>query len=132
MCHIMSVLEALQKKKSITNKDVVALAEAQAQDTMQHKKEHAEMVGRMAKLEADVAVMKEDISTIKGNIQVIMEYIKSPADKERMDGQKWNLLVSITKHKVAWIILTVVLLSFALAGDRMVGVVIDIIKRLIA
>lgn len=132
MCQVTMVLETLRKKRSISNKDIVAVAEAMGADTLKSKEERAEMVGRMAKLEADVAVMKEDISTIKGNIQVIMEYIKSPADKERMDGQKWNLLVSITKHKTAWIILAVVLLSFALAGDRMAGVVIDIIKRLIA
>lgn len=132
MCHITSVLETLRKKRTISNKDIVALGEAQALDTMEHKKEHAEMVGRMAKLESDVATMKEDISTIKGNIQVIMEYIKSPADKERLDGQKWNLITSIIKHKSAWIILTVVLLSFALAGDRFVKVITDIIAKLVA
>ena len=132
MCHITSVLETLRKKRTISNKDIVALGEAQALDTMEHKKEHAEMVGRMAKLESDVAVMKEDISVIKGNIQVIMEYIKSPADKERMDGQKWNLLTSIARHKSAWVILAVVLIAFALSGDRLVKIIADIIAKLIA
>ena len=56
-----------------------------------------------------------------------MEYIKSPADKERMDGQKWNLLVSITKHKAAWVILILCAISFALAGEKLVS----ILERLI-
>ena len=132
MCHVTTVLEAMRKKRTITNKDILALAEAQGRDTRELKEERAEMVGRMAKLESDVAVMKEDISVIKGNIQVIMEYIKSPADKERLDGQKWNLLTSIARHKSAWVILAVVLIAFALSGDRLVRIIADIIAKLIA
>ena len=132
MCHIITVLETLRKKRSITNKDVVALAEAQAKDTMQHKKEHDEMVGRMAKLEEDMAVMKTDIAVIKSDVALIVARINSPVEAEREAGQKWNLLVSITKHKAAWVILALVLLSFSFAGDKMAGVVTDIIKRIIA
>lgn len=132
MCHIITVLETLRKKRSITNKDVVALAEAQAKDTMQHRKEHDEMVGRMAKLEEDMAVMKTDIAVIKSDVALIVARINSPVEAEREAGQKWNLLVSITKHKAAWVILALVLLSFSFAGDKMAGVVTDIIKRIIA
>lgn len=138
MCHITSVLETLRKKRTITNKDIVALGEAQAADTMEHKREHKEMVERMTKLESDVAMIKE--SQIKqekvqiehgAKLDLIIQRLNSPVEEEREAGQKWNLLVSITKHKAAWVILALVLLAFALAGDRMASVVGDIIRKLI-
>lgn len=118
MCHIVAVLETLRKKRTISNKDIVALGEAQAADTMEHKKEHREMVERMTKLESDVSAMKDDISTIKGNIQVIMEYIKSPVDSERLQGAYWKGLVSIIKSPKTWILILVFLAIVGLAGDK--------------
>lgn len=118
MCHIVAVLETLRKKRTISNKDIVALGEAQAADTMEHKREHREMVERMTKLESDVSTMKDDISTIKGNIQVIMEYIKSPVDSERLQGAYWKGLVSIIKSPKTWILILVFLAIVGLAGDK--------------
>lgn len=118
MCHIVAVLETLRKKRTISNKDIVALGEAQAADTMEHKREHREMVERMTKLESDVSAMKDDISTIKGNIQVIMEYIKSPVDSERLQGAYWKGLVSIIKSPKTWILILVFLAIVGLAGDK--------------
>lgn len=118
MCHITSVLETLRKKRTISNKDIVALGEAQAADTMEHKREHREMVERMTKLESDVSAMKDDISTIKGNIQVIMEYIKSPVDSERLQGAYWKGFVSIVKSPKTWVLILVFLAIVGLAGDK--------------
>lgn len=132
MCHIATVLETLRKKRSIANKDIVAIAEAQMKDTLQHKKEHEEMVGRMAKLEEDMSSMKTDIAVIKSDVALIVQRLNSPVEAEREAGQKWNLLVSIAKHKAAWIILALVLLAFAFAGDKMASIMADIIKRIIA
>lgn len=132
MCHIATVLETLRKKRSIANRDIVAIAEAQMKDTLQHKKEHEEMVGRMAKLEEDMSAMKTDIAVIKSDVALIVQRLNSPVEAEREAGQKWNLLVSIARHKAAWIILALVLLAFAFAGDKMAGIIADIIKRIIA
>lgn len=132
MCHIATVLETLRKKRSIANRDIVAIAEAQMKDTLQHKKEHEEMVGRMAKLEEDMSSMKTDIAVIKSDVALIVQRLNSPVEAEREAGQKWNLLVSIAKHKAAWIILALVLLAFAFAGDKMASIMADIIKRIIA
>lgn len=132
MCHIATVLETLRKKRSIANRDIVAIAEAQMKDTLQHKKEHEEMVGRMAKLEEDMSAMKTDIAVIKSDVALIVQRLNSPVEAEREAGQKWNLLVSIARHKAAWIILALVLLAFAFAGDKMASIIADIIKRIIA
>lgn len=131
MCHVTTVLENLRKRRTITNKDVIAVAEAMSSDTLESKKERAEMVGRMAKLESDVSDIKTDIAVIKSNIDLIIARLNSPVEEEREAGQKWNLLMSITKHKAAWIILALVLVAFALAGDRMASLVGDIIRKLI-
>ena len=132
MCHIATVLETLRKKRSIANRDIVAIAEAQMKDTLQHKKEHEEMVGRMAKLEEDMASMKTDIAVIKSDVALIVQRLNSPVEAEREAGQKWNLLVSITKHKVAWVILALVVVAFSFAGDRMANLVGDIIRAIIS
>ena len=131
MCHITTVLETLKNKRTITNRDVLAIAEAQARDTIDQKKERNEMVGRMAKLEEDMATMKTDIAVIKSDVALVVARLNSPVEAEREAGQKWNLLVSITKHKAAWVILALVLLSFAFAGDKMAGIVTDIIRKLV-
>lgn len=102
----------------------VELAEAQAED--------------FGKVQMDIKNLKQDIADIKteqarqgGMIEAIFNRLNSPVEAEREAGQKWNLLVSITKHKAAWVILALVLFSFALAGDRMASLMGDIIRKLI-
>lgn len=131
MCKQLKVLAKIRKAGKM-NGFAVELAEAQAED--------------FGKVQMDIKNLKQDVADIKteqarqgeiqarqgGMIEAIFNRLNSPVDAEREAGQKWNLLVSITKHKAAWIILTLCVLSFALAGERLVNVFIDIIKRLIA
>lgn len=124
MCAQIEVLKKIRKKGKVNGYDV-DLAEAQAKDYMAMKH-------RLDNIESDVSAIKMEQARQGGMIEAIFNRLNSPVEAEREAGQKWNLLVSITKHKAAWIILTLCLLSFALAGERMVDVFIDIIKRLIA
>lgn len=124
MCAQIEVLKKIRKKGAVNGYDV-DLAEAQAKDYMTMKR-------RLDNIESDVSAIKMEQARQGGMIEAIFNRLNGPVDKEREAGQKWNLLVSITKHKAAWIILTVCLLSFALAGERMVDVFASIIKRLIA
>ena len=124
MCAQIEVLKKIRKKGKVNGYDV-DLAEAQAKDYMSMKQ-------RVETIESDVSSIKQTLVEHGTKLDLIIQRLNSPVEAEREAGQKWNLLVSITKHKAAWIILTLCLLSFALAGERMADVFIDIIKRLIA
>lgn len=122
MCKQATVLEKIRKAKKV-NGYGVELAEAQIEDYLAMTK--------------DIQNLKQDVSAIKktqieqGKVQaehgakldLIIARLNSPVEQERLDGQKWNLLVSITKHKVAWVILALCAISFALAGDRLAGII---------
>lgn len=123
MCRQLKVLAKIRKAGEM-NGFAVELAEAQAED--------------FGKVQMDIKNLKQDVADIKteqarqgGMIEAIFNRLNSPVEAEREAGQKWNLLVSITKHKAAWVILALVLVAFALAGDRMANLVGDIIRKLI-
>lgn len=114
MCAQMEVLKKIRKKGKVNGYDV-DLAEAQAKDYM-------EMKHRLDNIETDVSAIKTEQAVQGGKLDLIIKRLNSPVEKERLDGQKWNLLTSIAKHKSAWVILIVMLMTFALAGDRLVKI----------
>ena len=118
MCAQLDVLKKIRKAKKV-NGYGVELAEAQIEDYLAMTK--------------DIQNLKQDVSAIKetqieqGKVQaehgakldLIIARLNSPVEQERLDGQKWNLLTSIAKHKSAWVILTIFAISFALAGEKL-------------
>lgn len=114
MCAQMDVLKKIRKKGKVNGYDV-DLAEAQAKDYMDMKR-------RLDNIETDVSAIKTEQAVQGGKLDLIIKRLNSPVEKERLDGQKWNLLTSIAKHKSAWVILIVMLMAFALAGDRLVKI----------
>lgn len=123
MCAQIDVLKKIRKKGKVNGYDI-DLAEAQAKDYMSMKQ-------RLDNIESDVSAIKIEQARQGGMIEAIFNRLNSPVEQERLDGQKWNLIVSITKHKAAWVILAIVLVAFALAGDRMASLIGDIIRKLI-
>jgi hypothetical protein len=80
------------------------------------------MKQRVETIETDVSSIKQTLVEHGTKLDLIIKRLNSPVEKERIDSQKWNLLASIAKHKSAWVILIVMLISFALAGDRLVKI----------
>lgn len=115
MCAQTGVLEKIRKAGKM-NGFAVELAEAQAKDFMKVQND-------IRNLKQDVADMKTEQARQGGMIEAIFNRLNSPVEEERAAGQKWNLLVSITKHKAAWVILAVVLTAFALAGEKLAGII---------
>lgn len=114
MCAQMDVLKKIRKKGKVNGYDV-DLAEAQAKD-------YIDIKHRLDNIETDESAIKTEQAVQGGKLDLIIKRLNSPVEKERLDGQKWNLLTSITKHKSAWVILIVMLMAFALAGDRLVKI----------
>lgn len=123
MCAQIDVLKKIRKKGKVNGYDV-DLAEAQAKD-------YVTMKQRVEAIESDVSAIKNTLVEHGTKLDLIIARLNSPVEKERLDGQKWNLITSIAKHKAAWVILALVLVAFALAGDRMANLVGDIIRKLI-
>lgn len=123
MCAQIEVLKKIRKAGKM-NGYAVELAEAQVRDFMKVQED-------IRNLKTDVADIKTEQARQGGMIEAIFNRLNSPVEAEREAGQKWNLLVSITRHKAAWVILALVLFAFALAGDRMASLVGEIIRRII-
>ena len=119
MCAQLEILKKIRKKGKVNGYDV-DLAEAQAKDYMSMKH-------RLDNIETDVSAIKTDMAVVKSNVDLIVQRLNSPVEQERIDGQKWNLLTSITKNKVAWVILIIFLISIAFAGEKIVSILEKVI-----
>lgn len=115
VCAQLDVLKKIRKKGRVNGYDV-DLAEAQAKD-------YLSMKARLDNIESDVSAIKTEQARQGGMIEAIFNRLNSPVEQERLDGQKWNLLTSITKNKAAWIILIIFLIAIALAGERIVSII---------
>lgn len=115
VCAQLDVLKKIRKKGKVNGYDV-DLAEAQAKD-------YLSMKARLDNIESDVSAIKTEQARQGGMIEAIFNRLNSPVEQERLDGQKWNILTSITKNKAAWIILIIFLIAIALAGERIVSII---------
>lgn len=111
MCAQLDILKKIRKAGKM-NGFSIDLAEAQAKDFVMVKQ-------RVQAIESDVASIKATQVEHGTKLDLIIQRLNSPVEQEREAGQKWNLLVSITKHKSAWVILTIFAISFALAGEKL-------------
>ena len=115
MCQQLKILEKIREKGKVNGYDV-DLAEAQAKDYMSMKH-------RLDNIETDVNSIKEVQIQHGTKLDLIIQRLNSPVEQERLDGQKWNLVRSVTKNKAAWIILIIFLIAIALAGERIANII---------
>ena len=115
MCAQFDILKKIRKKGKVNGYDI-ELAEAQAKD-------YIAMKNRLDNIEADVASIKTEQAVQGGKLDLIIQRLNSPVEKERLDGQKWNFLTSIAKHKSAWIILIIFFISIALSGEKIARII---------
>lgn len=115
MCAQIDILKKIRKAGKM-NGFAIDLAEAQAKD-------FTLMKNRVENIENDVAAIKAVQVEHGTKLDLIIARLNSPVEAEREAGQKWNLLVSITKHKAAWVIFAIVLTAFALAGEKLAGII---------
>lgn len=115
VCAQFDVLKKIRKKGKVNGYDI-ELAEAQAKD-------YITMKTRLDNIETDVAAIKTEQAVQGGKLDLIIQRLNSPVEKERLDGQKWNILTSIAKHKSAWIILIIFFISIALSGEKIARII---------
>lgn len=115
MCAQLDILKKIRKKGKVNGYDI-DLAEAQAKD-------YLSMKARLDNIESDVSAIKTEQAVQGGKLDLIIQRLNSPVEQERLDGQKWNLLTSVAKHRSAWVILIIFLIAIALAGERIVSII---------
>lgn len=116
MCEQEKVLKKIKKIKHVTDDLIMELSEAQVHDYITLKRD-------VDSVKNDVASIKTEQAVQGGKLDLIIQRLNSPVEKERLDGQKWNLLTSIAKHKSAWIIVIIFLISIALSGEKIANII---------
>ena len=110
MCAQIDVLKKIRKKGKVNGYDV-DLAEAQAKDYMAMKT-------RLDNIETDVASIKEEQARQGGMIEAIFNRLNSPVEQERLQGAYWRALATVSKSKVFWLVVIVLVFLIAMTGNE--------------
>lgn len=122
MCKQRAVVQKIVEHNEV-NGFGVELAQAQMED-------YIAMDRKVSRIEKDVGGIKKDMSAMKveqarqgGQIDLIVQYINSPADEERKDGIIWQQIKSIAKTPMGKIFIILMLGCVALAGQRILELI---------
>lgn len=110
MCAQLDVLKKIRKKGKVNGYDV-DLAEAQAKDYMTMK-------ARLDNIESDVASIKTEQAVQGGKLDLIIQRLNSPVENERLQGAYWRALATVTKSKMFWVIVAVLIYLIAMTGSE--------------
>ena len=69
-------------------------------------------------IKKDINDTKTDIAEIKGQMAVIIKYIESPAEEERIQGAYWRALSTVTKSKIFWLVIVILIFLIAMTGNE--------------
>lgn len=122
MCKQRAVVQKIVEHNEV-NGFGVELAQAQMED-------YVAMDKKVSRIEKDVGGIKKDMSAMKveqarqgGQIDLIVQYINSPAEEERKDGIVWQQIKSIAKTPTGKILIILMLGCVALAGQRILELI---------
>lgn len=115
MCEQLKVLAKIRKAKKM-NGYSVSLAEATARDYVVMKK-------RLDTIEIDVQAIKTEQAVQGGKLDLIIQRLNSPVEKEREDGIFWSQIKNLLKTTTGKIVLLLLLGSIALAGQRILELI---------
>lgn len=122
MCKQRAVVQKIVEHNEV-NGFGVELAEAQMEDYIAMNK-------KVSRIKKDVCGIKKDMSAMKveqarqgGQIDLIVQYINSPAEEERKDGIVWQQIKSIAKTPIGKILIILMLGCIALSGQRILELI---------
>lgn len=114
MCWQLEILKKIQKKGRVNGYDV-ELAEAQAKDYMK-------MTERLTTIESKVADIDNRLAEQSGKLDLIIQRLNSPVEKEREDGIIWSEIKNGIKSWKFWAAAIFFLTCVALAGDKVLNI----------
>lgn len=111
MCEQVKVIKKIRKAKEI-NGYAIELAEAQMADyiTLKHD---------VDSVRADVSAIKTEQAVQGSKLDLIIQRLNGPVEQERKDGIIWEAVKSAVKSWKGWILIILVIMCIALAGDKL-------------
>lgn len=110
MCEQIKVLKKIRKAGKM-NGYSIELAEAQAKDYVLVK-------NRLDSIETDVSAIKTEQAVQGGKLDLIIQRLNSPVEKERAAGVAWLEMRTLLGSWKGWAIIVFFLMSVALAGEK--------------
>lgn len=110
MCEQIKVLKKIRKAGKM-NGYSIELAEAQAKDYVLVK-------NRLDSIETDVSAIKIEQAVQGGKLDLIIQRLNSPVEKERAAGVAWLEMRTLLGSWKGWAIIVFFLMSVALAGEK--------------
>lgn len=118
MCFQLKVLKKIQAKGRINGYDI-ELAEAQAKDFIHLNDKITTLEQEFKAFRMDLDEIKTNQQVMSGNIQLIVQRLNGPIDEERRAGAVLSEFKDIVKSWKAWVLMILVIMAIALAGEKL-------------
>lgn len=118
MCFQLKVLKKIQAKGRINGYDM-ELAEAQAKDFIRLNDKITTLEQEFKAFRMDLDEIKTNQQVMSGNIQLIVQRLNGPVDEERRAGAVLSEFKGIVKSWKAWVLMILVIMAIALAGEKL-------------
>lgn len=118
MCFQLKVLKKIQAKGRINGYDM-ELAEAQAKDFIRLNDKITALEQEFKAFRMDLDEIKTNQQVMSGNIQLIVQRLNGPVDEERRAGAVLSEFKGIVKSWKAWVLMILVIMAIALAGEKL-------------
>lgn len=129
MCKQRAVVQKIVERNEV-NGFGVELAQAQIEDYVATDRKVSRIKKDIGGIKKDMSAMKVEQARQGGQIDLIVQYINSPAEEERKDGIVWQQIKSIAKTPMGKILIILMLGCVALAGSRILEL-LGIIKGML-
>lgn len=117
MCKQRSVVQKIIEHNEV-NGFGVELAKAQMEDYITLNKKVSRIEKSTISIKKEQIKQGEMLAKQSGQIEVILNYITSPAEEERKNGIIWSEIKNIMKTKMGKVIIILALGCIALSGQR--------------
>lgn len=117
MCYQTEVLNKVREHGDI-NGYAVELAEAQAKDCVLMNKKVARIERDVNSIKKEQKAQREMLARQGGQLDVVVQYIKSPAEEERKNGVVWSEIKKFINSPMGKTIILLLIFCLGLTGQR--------------
>lgn len=117
MCYQTEILNKIRETGEI-NGYGIDLAEAQAKDYVLMNKKVARIEKDINSIKKEQKTQREMLAKQGGQLDVVVQYIKSPAEEERKNGIVWSEIKKFINSPMGKTIILLFMFCLGLAGQR--------------
>lgn len=117
MCYQTEILDKIHERGEV-NGYAVELAEAQAKDYVTMNKKVARIEKDVNSIKKEQKIQREMLARQGGQLDVVVQYIKSPAEEERKNGLIWSEIKKLINSPMGKTIILLLIFCLGLTGQR--------------